>query len=119
MRAMHNLGVLIVGAGEREADYATAAQWFGKAADRGLADSQFNLAVLYENGRGVTKDLQEAYKWFALAARSGDPAAARRLEQVKARLEPSELRAAEQKVAEWRTQAAATVTGSAGASPSQ
>ena len=46
----------------------------------------------HENGRGVPKDLQEAYKWFALAARSGDPVAARRLEQVKARMEPAERR---------------------------
>jgi len=50
-------------------------------------------------GRGVPKDLQEAYKWFALAARSGDPVAARRLEQVRARMEPVEIDAAEQRLA--------------------
>ena len=48
------------------------------------------------------RSLPEAYKWFALAARSGDPASARRLEQVKARLEPAELEAAEQKLATWQ-----------------
>jgi localization factor PodJL len=102
VRAMHNLGVLTVGAGESQAEYAAAAAWFRQAAERGLADSQFNLAVLYENGRGVPKDLQEAYKWFALAARSGDPVSTRRLEQIKARLEPAELETAEQKLAAWQ-----------------
>ena len=101
-------------AGERQADYLAAARWFRQAADRGLADSQFNLAILYENGRGVPKDLQEAYKWFALAARSGDPVAARRLEQVRARMEPAELEAAEQKLAAWQPTPAEAVTGSIG-----
>lgn len=111
VRAMHNLGVLTA-TGERQADYATAARWFGQAAERGLADSQFNLGILYESGRGVAKDLQEAYKWLELAARSGDPLAARRLEQVRAQLQPGELEAAEQKLAVWRPIATEAATGS-------
>jgi localization factor PodJL len=107
---MHNLGVLIVGGREGQADYAAAAGWFRQAAERGLADSQFNLAVLHENGRGVPKDLQEAYKWFALAARAGDPVSARRLEQIKARLEPAEIEAAERKLAAWQPSATEPVT---------
>ena len=114
VRAMHNLGVLSVGGREDQVDYAAAAGWFRQAAERGLADSQFNLAVLHENGRGVPKDLQEAYKWFALAARSGDPESARRLEQIKARMEPAEIGAAEQKLAAWQPTPAEAVTGSIG-----
>ena len=111
---MHNLGVLTVGTGERQADYLAAARWFRQAADRGLADSQFNLAILYENGRGVQKSLSEAYKWFALAARSGDAVAARRLEQVRTRLTPAELEAAEEKIATWSPVASEPITGSIG-----
>ena len=110
IRAMHNLGALLA-AGER-ADYAAAARWFALAAERGLVDSQFNLAVLHESGRGVTKDLKQAYIWFALAAKSGDTAAVRRLEQVAAQLQPAELAAADQTVAAWHptgTQAASLV----------
>jgi localization factor PodJL len=114
VRAMHNLGVLSVGGREDQVDYAAAAGWFRQAAERGLADSQFNLAVLHENGRGVPKDLQEAYMWFALAARSGDPESARRLEQIKARMEPGEIGAAEQKLAAWQPTPAEAVTGSIG-----
>jgi localization factor PodJL len=101
VRAMHNLGVMLV-AGEPPADPAGAARWFGQAAERGFVDSQFNLAVLYESGRGVARNLEEAYLWFALAARSGDLAAARHLEQVAAQLHPTEVAAAEAKLAVWR-----------------
>ena len=48
-----------------------------------------------ESGQGVPKDLQAAYKWFALAARNGDKEAARRLGQVKAQLAAAEVAAAE------------------------
>ena len=37
-----------------------------------------NLAILYQNGLGVPKDLKLAYKWLALAKRGGDQEAAGR-----------------------------------------
>jgi localization factor PodJL len=100
IKAMHNLAVLLAGKGAH-ADYAAAARWFREAAERGLTDSQYNLAALCEEGHGVAKSLTEAYKWFALAARSGDRGAAQRLALVKARLDAGEIAAAEQMVAEW------------------
>ncbi|MBL3684233.1 hypothetical protein F2981_08610 [Sinorhizobium meliloti] len=39
-----------------------------KAASLGVRDSQFNLAVLYARGDGVARNLEESYKWFAIAA---------------------------------------------------
>jgi len=62
--------------------------------------------VLYAHGRGVAKDLTESYKWFGLAARSGDAGAARKLEDVRAQLETLEREAAEQKLAAWRAKPA-------------
>ena len=50
-----------------------AAQWFRKAAERGVADSQYNLGILYARGIGVDQNLAESYKWFALAAAAGRP----------------------------------------------
>jgi localization factor PodJL len=92
-----------------------AARWFREAAERGLTDSQYNLAALYEDGRGVAKSLADAYKWFALAARSGDRGAGQRLALLKPRLNPSELASAEQNVASWHVrEAAAQVDAQAG-----
>jgi localization factor PodJL len=114
VRAMHNLAVLLVGSSPDETDYAAAAPWFRQAADRGFTDSQFNLAVLYMQGHGVGRDLTEAYKWFGLAARTGDAGAARRLEEIKARLDLPEREAAEQKLADWRAMATVPAANHAG-----
>jgi len=102
VKAMHNLGVLTIGSDHSRADYAMAARWFREAAERGLPDSQYNLGVLCEQGRGVARNPAEAYMWFALSAGRGDAGALRRLEQVKARLEPAELAAAEAMLARWQ-----------------
>lgn len=43
-------------------DYAKAVYWFRKAAEQGNAEAQYTLGVMYDNGRGVTRDLKEAVK---------------------------------------------------------
>ena len=65
-------------AGEREAfsalanhDYARAFKEFKILADQGDARSQFNLAVMCKNGKGVPQDYTEAFKWFRMAAEQG------------------------------------------------
>lgn len=90
-KAMHNLAVLYAEGIEGKPDYATAAQWFRKAAQHGIADSQYNLGVLCARGLGTDKNLAEAYKWFALAAAQGDREAAKKRDDVAARLDADEL----------------------------
>jgi localization factor PodJL len=100
VKAMHNLAVLAASA-DPKGDYEAAARWFQSAADFGLADSQFNLAVLHENGMGVGKDLQQAYKWLLLAAKSGDKDATGRLKALKPKLSDGDVAAAEAQAQEW------------------
>src|SRR5262249_22179580 len=75
-------------------DYKSAAQWFRKAADRGVADSQFNLGILYARGIGVEQNLAESFKWFSLAAAQGDADAARKRDDIAKRLDAPSLPAA-------------------------
>jgi localization factor PodJL len=93
-KAMHNLAVLHAEGVDGKPDYRTAGQWFRKAADRGVADSQYNLGVLYARGIGVEQNLAESYKWFTLAAAQGDKDAAKKRDDVAARLDPQSLMAA-------------------------
>ena len=51
---------------------AEAVKWFRKAADQGNSSGQSNLARMYENGRGVAKDVGEALRWYRQAADQGD-----------------------------------------------
>ena len=41
-------------------------------AEQGDAGVQYNLGVMYANGRGVPQDHQEAVKWYRLAAEQGN-----------------------------------------------
>ena len=50
---------------------ADALRWYRLAAEQGDADAQFNLGVMYENGRGVTRDDGDALRWYRLAAEQG------------------------------------------------
>jgi localization factor PodJL len=93
-KAMHNLAVLYAEGISGEPDYRSAAQWFRKAADHGIADSQYNLAILYARGIGVEQNFAESYKWFALAAQQGDKDAAKKRDDVAARLDAQSLAAA-------------------------
>ena len=53
-------------------DYATAVRGFLVHAKQGDASAQFNLGLMYDNGRGVLKDDAEAVRWYRLAAEQGD-----------------------------------------------
>ncbi len=46
--------------------------WFLKAADRGSLPAQAKLGALYWGGRGIHKDLTQAYYWTVLARARGD-----------------------------------------------
>jgi TPR repeat protein len=49
-------------------DYETSVYWTRKAAEQNNAPAQSNLGLAYEKGRGVEKDLSEAYMWYQLAS---------------------------------------------------
>lgn len=102
-RAMHNLAVLYAEGGEEgRPDYPAAAEWFGKAAEYGLRDSQYNLAILYARGLGVGQNLVQSYVWFAAAAAQGDADAAKKRDDVGARLDSKDLASAEARASSFR-----------------
>jgi TPR repeat protein len=45
---------------------------FREAAENGHIDSQFNLALMYEKGIGVSKDEKEAIIWYRKSAKQGN-----------------------------------------------
>lgn len=86
-KSMHNLATLYAaGIATGAADYERAFPLFEQAAELGLVDSQFNLAVLLVNGLGTKQNLGEAYKWFTVAAQNGDKEAGKKRDEIAARL---------------------------------
>ena len=96
---MHNLGVVLAEGVDGKPDYAAAAQWFRRAAEYGVLDSQFNLAILYARGLGVPQDLGQSYVWFAIAAQQGDASASKKRDEVAERLNAATLQEAQKQVA--------------------
>lgn len=89
--AMHNAAVLLAEGVHGTPDYAGAALWFKRAAEHGVKDSQFNIAILYARGLGVNQDMAEAYRWFSAAAVQGDQDAAKKRDDIAARLSKDQL----------------------------
>jgi localization factor PodJL len=52
-------------------NFASAAEWFERAAQRGLVPAQFRLGGLYEKGMGVKKDLETARRLYLAASNAG------------------------------------------------
>jgi len=61
------LGRLLV---QAEADSA-ASKWYQRAAKQGLAQAQFELAILYLDGKGVQENTSLALDWLDRAAKQG------------------------------------------------
>ncbi len=53
-------------------DPAQAAEWYRRAADKGHAGAQMNLAMMYVDGQGVPRNISQAIAWFEKAADRGD-----------------------------------------------
>jgi TPR repeat protein len=53
-------------------DLAKAAYWYRRAADKGNADAQTILALMYAEGRGVELNALEAARWYRKAAEAGN-----------------------------------------------
>jgi TPR repeat protein len=45
-------------------DYFVAMLWFRQAAEAGIPDAQYNLALAYETGRGLSRDEALAQRWY-------------------------------------------------------
>ena len=56
--------------------------WYKKAADKGYALAQYNLGILYEGGKGVKKDVQQAKIWYKKAADQGEQNAEEALKRL-------------------------------------
>ena len=104
-RAMHNLGVLSAeSSGDSKPNFVDAVSWFKKAAQLGVRDSQFNLGILETRGLGGPQDLGQAWLYFSLAAKQNDPDAAKKRDEIAARLDAPGLQAAQQALATYPLQ---------------
>jgi hypothetical protein len=89
-------------------DKQQALKWMTASAEQGHSIAQARLGMIYAKGEGVPVNNIEAYRWFSLAAKSGDPKAkATTVSETNRavifkRLSPAERQEAEALVEDWR-----------------
>ena len=54
-----------------ESNFTEAFKYCKKAAEQGEVHAQYNLGIMYANGRGVKQDLFNAKEWYQKAAEQG------------------------------------------------
>jgi hypothetical protein len=89
---------------DQQADYAGIVS----LAEHGDATAQYNLAVMYDAGRGVLQDYVLAHKWYNLAAShyatwEADigASAARNRDRLTTRMTPAQLAEAQRMARDW------------------
>ena len=77
-RGQNSLGFMYWdGEGGVTQDYAEAVRWYRLAAEQDYANAQYNLGVMYENGRGRHAGLRRSRRWYRLAAEQQNVSRAR------------------------------------------
>ena len=59
----------------KQENYHQAFPIFKELAEQGHSAAQFNLALMYTDGKGVRQDYAQAVKWYKAAADLGDASA--------------------------------------------
>ena len=55
---------------------------YQKAANLGVDFAQYKLALMYENGNGIEKDMNQAIYWYKKSAEQGDEDAQNKLKEL-------------------------------------
>ncbi len=74
-------------------DYATAFKLWLPLAEKGNAEAQYDIGVMYYEGRGVPRDYVYvfAYRWFNRAAAQGNSKAAHRRDFIAKFMTPEQI----------------------------
>jgi TPR repeat protein len=83
-------------------DYAAALQMFQALANQGKGDAQYNLGIMYANGRGVPQDYVAAHMWLNLSASHGDQEAAAVRDSLAKTMSPAQVAEAQKMARDWK-----------------
>jgi TPR repeat protein len=99
--AQHNVAVMYDDGRGLPENYRLALKWYLRAADQGLADSQFMAGMHYAAGRGRPQDPAHAYCFLSLAAAGNYPHAERARDQEESYLTPKSRARAQDLSVAW------------------
>ena len=82
-------------------DDAEGVKWIRRAADQGLARTQFYLGAAYELGIGVPKDYIQGYMWHNLASAQGHEKAKEDKLKLSKKMTKEEIAEAQRLSTQW------------------
>jgi len=82
-KSYYMLGIMFEKGEGVKTDYAEAAAWYLKAADKGDPAAQYRLGRLYERGQGVEENRDEALKLYRKSSRQGYQNAKQALKRIE------------------------------------
>jgi len=85
VKCSYMLGVMYEKGEGIKADYAEAAKWFRKGAEKDDPLAQYRLGRLYERGLGVEENLTEAVRFYKKSAQKDNPNAKQALKRLENR----------------------------------
>jgi hypothetical protein len=90
----------------RRGDHAAAIELLTPLANAGVTRAQALLGRSYEEPGGRKPNYFEAYSWYSLAARGGEPGASAQRDRAAGRMQPAEVRQAQEMVDRWKPRTA-------------
>jgi TPR repeat protein len=75
----------------KSGDYAAALRIWTEDAERGVDESQFSLAWMYDKGLGIPQDYILGHMWSNLAAAQGNETAAKNREIAAEKMTPADI----------------------------
>jgi len=82
-------------------EFEQALEAWKPLAERGERAAQFRMGTLYEKGQGVSKDLEDAHKWYVLAWKRGHAEARTRALALRKEMSASQLESSKRKIRAW------------------
>jgi len=96
-------------AASNRGDYANSQRLIRSLAEKGDADAQYDLGVLYQNGEELSPDYVQAYKWYDLAAsrftvseQSMRDRAVKNRDRIAGMMTPTQIAEAQKLAREWK-----------------
>lgn len=83
-------------------NYSDALEYFQILAEKGIANGQFNLSIMYYQGKGVPQSYPEAVRLYRLAAAQGHSNAAGNRDLVRGDMTPAQVAEGQKLAAEWK-----------------
>jgi TPR repeat protein len=99
--SMKSLAELYVAGVRGKPDPVTAARWFRQAAATGDAEALERVGDNFLSATGELASREQAYFWYASAARKGRGAAQRKMERLEENWTPKQLRDVQDRLQTW------------------